>query len=155
MHYLIEGLDPAPFQPLFALDDAELQARNAWRVTADARSGYPCRVTLDEAEPGETLILLNHCSRDGDTPYRASHAIFVREAAETAAIFRDVIPPVLAARHLSLRGFDAGGMMVDAMLTEPGAVEAGLLTLFRSQSIVEIDVHNAVRGCFAARARRA
>lgn len=155
MHYLIEGLDPAPFQPLFALDDAELETRNARRVTADARPGYPCRVTLDEAEPGETLILLNHSSRDGDTPYRASHAIFVREAAERAAIFRNVIPPVLATRHLSLRGFDAGGMMVDAMLIEPGAVEAGLLTLFRNQSIVEIDVHNAVRGCFAARARRA
>lgn len=155
MHYLIEGLDPAPFQPLFALDDAELETRNARRVTADARPGYPCRITLDEAELGETLILLNHSSRDGDTPYRASHAIFVREAAERAAIFRNVIPPVLATRHLSLRGFDAGGMMVDAMLIEPGAVEAGLLTLFRNQSIVEIDVHNAVRGCFAARARRA
>lgn len=155
MHYLIEGLAPAPFQPLFALDDAELETRNARRVTADARPGYPCRITLDEAELGETLILLNHSSRDGDTPYRASHAIFVREAAERAAIFRNVIPPVLATRHLSLRGFDAGGMMVDAMLIEPGAVEAGLLTLFRNQSIVEIDVHNAVRGCFAARARRA
>lgn len=155
MHYLIEGLDPAPFQPLFALDDAELETRNARRVTADARPGYPCRITLDEAELGETLILLNHSSRDGDTPYRASHAIFVREAAERAAIFRNVIPPVLATRHLSLRGFDAGGMMVDAMLTEPGAVEGGLLSLFRNQSIVEIDIHNAVRGCFAARAQRA
>ena len=57
--------------------------------------------------------------------------------------------------RLSLRGFDAAGMMVDALLSEPGEADAGLRKLFADPRIVEVDAHNAVRGCFAARARRA
>ncbi|WP_341711918.1 DUF1203 domain-containing protein [Erythrobacter sp.] len=155
MHYLIEGIDPAPYRQLFELDDAALAARNIVRVTADGKPGFPCRVTLDEAEVGETLLLLNHTSRDGDTPYCASHAIFVREAGTAPARFVDSVPPVFGPRKLSLRGFDASGMMIDAMITEPGEAAGGLETLFANPEIVEIDVHNAVRGCFAARARRA
>jgi len=155
MHYFIEGIDPAPFRPLFAMDDAALAQEGAIRVTCHSRPGFPCRITLEDAVPGETLLLLNHTSRDGETPYRASHAIFVREGAEAAATYRDCVPPVFAPRRLSLRGFDAKGMMVDAMITEPGEAEGGLETLFANPEIVEIDVHNAARGCFAARARRA
>ncbi|MFA6219522.1 MAG: DUF1203 domain-containing protein [Erythrobacter sp.] len=155
MHYIIEGIDPAPYRALFGLDEAALARHGAIRVTCDDRAGFPCRITLEDAVPGETLLLLNHASREGATPYRASHAIFVREAAGAAASYRDSIPPVFASRRLSLRGFDAKGMMVDAMITEPGGAEAGLETLFANPGIVEIDVHNAARGCFAARARRA
>jgi hypothetical protein len=155
MHYIIEGLDPTPYRSLFVMDDAALAHEGAIRVTCDDQPGFPCRITLEDAEPGETLLLLNHTSRDGDTPYRASHAIFVREGAEAAATYRDCVPPVFAPRRLSMRGFDAAGMMIDAMITEPGEAEGGLETLFANPEIVEIDVHNAARGCFAARARRA
>ncbi len=155
MNYVIEGLDSRPFEPYFGLTEAQLIERNAVRMTVTHAPGFPCRITLEETAVGRDVILLNHLSRDGKSPYRASHAIFVCEGASDPARFENAIPPVFRPRVLSLRGFDAGGMMVDALLTELGEAEAGLLRLFENEAIVEIDVHNAMRGCFSARARRA
>jgi hypothetical protein len=154
MDYVIEGLDPADFAPLFGLDDVALAQRGVVRMQVDAHPGFPCRVTLEDAVPGESVLLLNHVSRAGAGPYRTSHAIFVREGVETAARFSNAVPPVFGPRILSLRGFDAAGMMVEAMLTQPGEAATGLCHLFADPAIVEVDVHNAVRGCFAARAVR-
>ena len=156
MDYVIEGLDPADFAPLFGLDDAALAQRGVVRMQVDTHPGFPCRVTLEDAVPGESVLLLNHVSRAGAGagPYRTSHAIFVREGVETAARYRNAVPPVFTPRILSLRGFDAAGMMVEAMLTQPGEAATGLCHLFADPAIVEVDVHNAVRGCFAARAVR-
>ena len=154
MTYRIEGLDPVPFAPLFGLDGAALAERGAIRVTADAKPGFPCRITLEDAEPGETLLLLNHVSQDAATPYRASHAIFVREGASEAAVHVDEVPAVLAGRTLSLRGFDAEGMMQGAVLALPGEADARIRELFEHPAIASIHAHNAIRGCFAARIER-
>ena len=154
MDYVIDGLDPAPFAPLFGLDDAALAARGAVRMVADSTPGYPCRVSLTDAAPGTALLLVNHVSRPQKGPYRIAHAIFVTEGAQTPARFVNALPPVFGPRVLSLRGFDANGMMAEAMLTRPGEAEAGLQHLLAQERIATIDVHNAVRGCFAARVRR-
>ena len=106
MTYRIEGLAPARFQNLFGLADGELAKHHVVRVTADSKPGFPCRITLEDAEPGETLILLNHVSHDVTTPYRTAYAIYVREGAGAAATFVDETPPVFEGRTLSLRGFD-------------------------------------------------
>ena len=87
---------------------------NVKRVVADAKPGFPDRVELRDAEPGETLLLLNYLHQPVDTPYRASHAIFVREGATAAYEAVDETPECLAIRPISLRAFDASGMMVDA-----------------------------------------
>lgn len=153
MTYRIRGLEPSQFAPIIGLDEEALKARGIHRMTADARPGFPCRVTLDDAEPGETLLLLNHVSHDSG-PYRASHAIFVSENAVAAADFRDEVPPALDRRILSLRAFDAKGMMVDAALVQPGAADAEIRRLLADPATHHIDAHNAVRGCFAARIER-
>lgn len=155
MTYVFEGLDPAQFSLLSGLTDAAIEARGMLRYNADSVPGFPCRVTLEDAPLGARVLLLNHVSRPEPTPYRASHAIFVREDAEIAARYAGELPPALRTRWLSLRGFDAEGMIVDASLAAPGQADAGLRCLFEDPTIVEVDAHNAVRGCFAARARRA
>jgi len=154
MAYRIEGLRPEPFQPLFGLSDDALAARGALRVAADGRRAFPCRITLDDAGAGETLILLNHVSQDAATPYHASHAIYVREGASEPARYVDETPPVFAGRTLSLRGFDADGMMLDAQLALPGEADARIRELFAQPAIVSIHAHNAARGCFSARIER-
>ena len=154
MTYRIAGLDPEPFRHLIGAGDATLQSHNAKRVTAQSKPGAPCRVTLVDAERGETLILVNHVSHDVANPYRAAHAIFVREAAREPATYIDELPPVMAARMLSLRGFDAEGMMLDAAVTLAGEAEAGIAALFANPAIAYIHAHNAARGCFAARVDR-
>ena len=154
MTYRIRGLDPAPFQPLCAMPDEELEKRGVMRMTVTAKPGFPCRVTLEDREIGERVLLLNHVSHDVANPYRASHAIFVKDGSPEAAEFVDEIPPVLATRVLSLRGFDDQGLMAEAVLTQPGEAEEGIRRLFANPDIVNIHAHNATRGCFAARIER-
>jgi hypothetical protein len=154
MTYRIQGLDPAAFAQLVGLPDAELARHNVVRKTVDATPGFPCRVTLKDAEPGETMLLVNHVSHDTDNPYRASHAIFVGETARRAAVFHDETPPVFDRRILSLRAFDREGMMREAALAQPGEADAVIRRLLEDGEVDHIDAHNATRGCFAARIER-
>ena len=124
-------------------------------MIADGRPSFPCRVQLDDAKAGERLLLVNHVSHEGNNPNRASHAIFVSESATEAAVYRDEIPPALARRILSLRAFDANGMMTDAALAQPGEADGAIRQLLANDAVDHIDAHNATRGCFAARIDRA
>ncbi len=154
MSYRIRGLDPAPYRPLFGLSDEELAERGIVRMVVDGPT-FPCRVSLTDREIGETVLLLNQVSHDVANPYRASHAIFVTKGVEEAAEFVGEEAPVFRTRVLSLRGFDAQGMMADAVLTQPGEADAGIRKLFANPAIMTIHAHNATRGCFAARIERA
>jgi len=153
MTYVINGLDPAPFAPLFDLDDSQLDARGIVRMTVD-NPNFPCRVSLRDAELGDEVLLLNHVSHDGANPYRASHAIFVSRSATKAGRYVDAIPPALDRRILSLRAFDANGMMIEAALAQPGEADPTIRKLLANPSADHIDAHNAIRGCFAARIER-
>lgn len=152
--YRIEGLSPSPFAPLFGLSDAALAEHGAMRMAVTARPGFPCRVTLDDAAPGDTMLLINHEYQDAATPYRGRHAIFVREGAASAARFDNALPPCFAGRMLSLRAFDASGMMTDADLAEGNAIEPAITRLFDNPDVAYLHAHNAKRGCFSARIDR-
>jgi hypothetical protein len=154
MAYRIEGLPPAAFDGLVGTSDGELAAQRAVRVTADKPGAYPCRITLEDAEPGEALLLLNHVSHDVDGPFRASHAIFVREGAAAPGRFEDEVPPMLDRRMVSLRGFDAAGMMRAGLLAAPGEADARIRDLFADTDIATIHAHTAAYGCFLARIER-
>jgi hypothetical protein len=145
MTYSIFGLPLGDFAPLFALGDADLAACGARRVVADADRGFPCRVSLVDAKQGETLILLNHVSNACDGPFRAAHAIYVREAAGEAARHVGRTPPVFAGRTLSLRAFD---------VAKPEEHHGAIRQLFEDPQVHHIDAHNAAYGCFAARIER-
>lgn len=154
MSFAISGLDPAPFRPFYGRSDAELAEARVVRMTADAKPGFPCRVTLEDAEPGETLLLINHEHLPVDTPYRSRHAIFVREGAEVAARFVGQVPKQLASRLLSVRAFDAAGMMTDADVIEGHDLEPLIARFFADPAVAYLHAHNARRGCFAARIDR-
>ena len=155
MTYRITGLDPAPYKPLFGLSDAELEERGVVRMTVTEKPSFPCRISLTDREVGEQVLLLNHVSHDVANPYRASHAIFVTEGADEPGDYVDEVPPVFETRVLSLRGFDKQGMMVEAVLTQPGEADAGIRKLLSNPEVETIHAHNATRGCFSARIERA
>ncbi|HEX8191637.1 MAG TPA: DUF1203 domain-containing protein [Allosphingosinicella sp.] len=155
MSYRIEGLAREQFAPLLGLSEAALAERGALRVRADSERGYPCRVSLDHAAPGESVLLLNHVSNDAPTPYRTAFAIFVREAAAAPGIYEGRLPPVLQGRILSLRGYDADGMLKRALLAQPGEAEAEIAALLAEPAVESIHAHTAVNGCFLARIGRA
>ena len=154
MTYRISGLAPETFAHLVEQNGNTLAAKGAVRVTANAKPGFPCRITLEDAEPGETLILLNHVSHDVATPYRSSYAIYVREDATAAAHYEDSVPPVFEGRSLGLRAFDADGMLKNAALALPGQADVKIRELFADDQIAYIHAHNAAHGCFAAKVER-
>lgn len=154
MAYRIAGLRPELFSSLIGADAATLAAHRAVRVTAGGKPGYPCRITLEDAEAGESLILLHHVSHDAATPFRASHAIYVREGAAAAAEYRDTLPPFFAGRPLSLRGFDACGMLHAARLAMPGEAEGAIRALLDDPAVEQVHAHHAAYGCFLARITR-
>ena len=155
MAFRITGLSPEPFRHLFGLPDEELAKRGVRRVRVDANPGYPDRIEMRDAEPGETVLLLNHVCQPADTPYRASHAIFVREGAAQAYDAVDEIPAVMRNRLLSLRAFDAEGMMCDADVVEGQAIVPLIERLFADPAVSYIHVHNARPGCYSGRIDRA
>jgi hypothetical protein len=155
MSFRITGLPVDEFRPLFGLPDGELAARGMVRCTADAPVGYPCRITLEDAAPGQTLILLNYQHLDIEGPYRSRHAIFVSEAARQTRVAVDEIPSCLTARALiALRAFDERGMMTAAELA-PGAELAPVIErMLAEPDVAYLHAHNPGRGCFAARIDR-
>jgi hypothetical protein len=153
MTYRIRGLDPAPFQTLFGVDATDDGSGLHRTVIADSDSGFPCRVSLEDARAGERLVLTHHVSHDVATPFRSAFAIYVREGARRAD-YVDDLPPVFAGRPISLRGYDAEGMLKAARLAPPGQAEGAILDLFADERIAYIDAHNAAHGCFAARVDR-
>lgn len=154
MTYRISGIEPSQFAHLVGLGDEELSRLGAARMIADHHPGFPCRVLLDDAAPGEPMLLVNHVSHEGNNPYRASHAIFVSERGASASTFVDQIPPGLDRRILSLRGFDEDGMMADARLAQPGEADALVREMLANPDIDHVDAHTAIRGCFMGRFER-
>ena len=147
MSFRISGLPAEPFAHLFALSDNELAEHGAVREIAAGR--YPCRISLTDAEPGDTLILVNYLHQPANTPYRSRHAIYVREG-ETRYEAIDEVPEQLRRRTLSVRGFDDVGMITDADLVEGTELESLVERFFGNPRTRYLHVHFAKPGCYAA-----
>lgn len=155
MRFRITGLDAGPFLPLYGLSDEALAAQGVRRLRADEPHSFPDRIELRDAEPGETVLLLNHTYLDVPTPYRGTHAIFVREGAIERYDAVDEVPDALRRRLLSARAFDEAGMMVDADVVDVRELEGLLEKLFAHPQAAYVQLHHARRGCYAARVERA
>jgi hypothetical protein len=152
MSFVVTGLPVEPFQPLFGLPDETLAERGVIRMQVDAPVGFPCRVTLEDAAVGETVLLLNYEHQPAATPYRASHAIFVQEGAEPKRYAAGEVPPALAVRKaISLRAYDEAGMMVDADIAPGAELAPAIERLLEQPGVSYLHAHNAGRGCYAAR----
>jgi hypothetical protein len=158
MDFRISGLPIEPFIPFFAMSDAELLAHGARRVPAKPEDGplmAPCRVSLRDAEPGEVSILLNFPHHVAPaSPYRASGPIFVREGVNETASFVNHVPAQQRTRLLSVRAYDATGIMVDAEVAEGTELEALIERMFHRDDVAFLHAHNARRGCYSCRIDR-
>jgi hypothetical protein len=153
--FRVIALPAEPFAPLFGRSDAERLAIGARRAVADEKPGYPCRVSLADAEVGETVLLLPFTHHDVSSPYRASGPIVVRGGVTTATPAPGEIPPMLRHRLLSLRGYDAEAMLVAAEIANGSDLEVAIRRLFTSDRVSYLHVHDAVPGCTSCRVVRA
>lgn len=155
MSFRITGLDAQSFQHLFALSDEQLTRHNAKRYVADSKPGFPCRVTLEDAEPGETLLLVPYAHQTAATAYASKGPIFVREKRATRAEWQNEIPEQLKVRLISLRAYDQGGMMRDADVVEGKDLKPLIERFFGNEEVAYLHAHFARRGCYAALIERA
>lgn len=156
MAFRIRGLSPDRFRRFFSMTDQALRDIGIEPAIADESApGYPCRVSLSHAAPGERLILVNFEHQPERSPYRSAHAIYVAENSEDAFDAIDRIPEIIRVRMLSVRAFDAKHMMIAADVVDGENAAAHIVTAFRDPDAAYLHIHFAKRGCFAARVDRA
>jgi hypothetical protein len=149
------ALPHGQFAPFFDKDDAALHAMGARRIVVDEKPGFPCRVSLADAEVGETVLLLPFTHHDVSSPYRASGPIFVRDGVRTASPDVNEIPVMFRHRLLSIRGYDRAAMMVAAEVAKGSDLETVIQRLFADENVVYLHIHNASPGCYNCRVNRA
>ena len=154
MGFQISALPKQTFEHLFALTDEELKSRGALRTTVTKKPGFPCRVGLTDGEIGEEIILTHYEHQSAESPFRASHAVYVRPHAETAQPAPNTVPDQLRSRVLSLRAFDDQGMLIASDIPDGTSVEALIERLFEDPNVAYIHAHYAKPGCYAARIDR-
>jgi hypothetical protein len=143
------------FATLFHQSDAELEAIGARRMIVDEKPGYPCRVSLADAEVGETVVLVPFTHHDVSSPYRASGPVFIREGVTTAYPRADEIPSMFRHRLLSIRGYDAAAMMVSAEVMNGSDIEESIRRMFAEETVSYLHIHNARPGCYNCQVERA
>ncbi len=153
-NFQLLGLDPAPFQDLFELDDGQLQARGMRRHVVNEYPGVPCRISLEDAALGEEVLLLPYEHHAVDSPYRAAGPIFVRRGVAQAQLAPGDVPDYVRRRLISLRAYDAGHLMVSADVLPGDQVGERLQALFEVAGTSYVHLHNARPGCFSCMAAR-
>jgi hypothetical protein len=153
-NFRIVGLPPTQFQPLFSLDDNELAQKGARRLIVDAKPGFPCRVSLQDAEIGERVILVPFVHHDVESPYRASGPIFVCETSKQIELAPGEIPDVVTDRIISVRAYNDKGMMVNAAVTPGRELKSQIEKFFGDAKISYLHLHNAGAGCYSCRVER-
>ena len=152
--FQISGLPIKSFRSLFNMNESELAARGARRYVADSKPGFPCRVSLVDAEIGEPVILLHYAHHPVNGPYHSSGPIFVREAAAQAELKVNEIPEVARHRVMSVRGYNSDGFMLVSDVVEGRDLEGKIRDLFANENVAYLHLHNAKPGCYSCRVDR-
>ncbi len=151
MNFRIAGLTPITFSHLFGLPGYELARHNVIRYKVDTENSSPCRITLQDAAIGDSVLLLNYEHQPAKNAYQSSHAIYINEAATVAGMFVNEIPAQMQRRLLSIRAFDAAHKIIDADVVEGSDAKTLIPNFLIAQETAYLHVHFARRGCFAAR----
>jgi hypothetical protein len=153
-HFQITALHESEFKHYFEKSDAELSLLGICRMIVDKKPEFPCRVSLEDAEVGEEVILVPYTHHNTDSPYRSSGPIFVRRNATQATPAVNEIPMMLNHRLLSVRAYDKEAMMVEASVVEGNALRETILAFFENRSIEYLHIHNAKPGCYNCAVKR-
>ena len=144
-----------------------LYVRDRWQVNKDLTVNvglrwekYPLMTRKNRGlelydQNTNKVLLVNFEHQPGDTPYRARHAIYVSRSSTEAFDRIDVVPEVILSRLVAVRAFDAHHMMIDADIVEGTRAAELFERLLSNPATSYLQVHNAKRGCYAARVERA
>lgn len=148
MDFKLIALEGSNFVDFFKLDNLKLKEMGAKRMIVDEVPGFPCRVSLQDAELGEEIILFSFQYHKANSPYQATGPIFVRKIAKTAKLEINEIPRMFNHRLLSLRGYNSEGFMKEAIIIGGKNLREQIVQIFKNDNINYIHIHNAKPGCF-------
>lgn len=154
-NFIVKPLEKNIFVELLSKNDDQLAEVNARWLIADSKPGYPCRVSLIEAEVGERVLLVPFKHHDVLSPYQASGPIFIREGAETAELEINEIPEILTQRLLSVRAYNTENLMIHAETVQGAGFENSIRNQFLNSEVAYLQIHNANPGCFNCNVHRA
>ncbi|MEH6442674.1 MAG: DUF1203 domain-containing protein [Oceanospirillaceae bacterium] len=154
MNFQLTALPEKPFQHLFSLSDAQLQERNIVSKLVTEKHATPCRISLEDADIGDKVLLVNYQHLPDSSPFQASHAIYIRENAKQASPQKNKIPQMISKRIISLRAFDKQHMMINADLAQGTDIAATILDMLNDRATEYIHLHFAKQGCYAAKVNR-
>jgi len=147
-NFKIKAIHQNKTLPLFELSDSELIKQNALKIFVDKKPGFPCRISLEDANIGEEVILFHYQHLNVTSPYKASGPIFVRKNAKTAVLEVNEIPAMFTDSLLSIRGYDHNAMMIDAKTIQGVTLFDTIQLLFNNSKIEYLHIHNANPGCY-------
>ena len=120
---------------------------------ASSKPGYPCVISLKDANVGEDVWLLPYEHISSNSPFQSKGPIYIRAGVKQAT-YRNSIPDNLKTRMLSVRAYDEQDMMVDAHTLEGSALEAFIQEVFQDADTKYIQVHISGPGCFNCQIER-
>jgi len=147
-NFIIKPIKKSMFDDYLNQSDLQLTKVDATWLVADSKPGYPCRVSLKEAEIGERVLLIPYKYHDVKSPYQASGPIFIRQNATTAKLSINEIPEILTERLLSVRAYSKGHLMIHAETVLGVDLEGVIRNQFKDDKATYLQVHNANPGCF-------
>lgn len=142
------ALDHLEFDYLNDFSEQDLSKQDIIKMTVDKYPGFPCRITLEDAEVGEEVFLFNYNYHSTESPYKATGPIFIRKNKTTKDYQVNVVPKMFLHRLLSLRAYDENGMMRWADVFEGNILKDKIEETFNNENVVYLHIHNAKPGCF-------
>ena len=155
MNFKVKALNHLEFKQFFEKSDIELKKQGIQRMIVDQKPGYPCRVSLEDAEIGDEVILMSYEFHKTNSPYTSRGPIFIRKGIETKEFNNNQIPLMLNHRLLSFRGYDKNGFMKIAKTEKGVDAKRVIIQLFENPKVEYIHIHNSSPGCYNCEVRRA
>ncbi|WP_156254507.1 DUF1203 domain-containing protein [Sandarakinorhabdus oryzae] len=120
-------------------------------------SGGPCRFTLTDHPAGSHMRLFSWAVPEPAGVYALQSPIFLSVDGEQAWDAPGVVPPVVAARKVALRAYDADGLMVYPAntLVLDGGHDQVIRDLLARPDVAFLNCHTALAGCYLCRFERA
>lgn len=155
INFKFYSLDKKQFDEFFEMSKNELDKLNIRKIIVEEKPGYPCRVSLQDAEIGEEVLLMSYNHIINKSLFDSKGPIFIRKNAQNKEFKVNEIPLMFNHRILSLRGYDIDYMMIYAATIKGSVLKETINTAFENEKVNFIHIHNSSPGCYNCLVKRA
>lgn len=141
--------------PLVAEARSSALAAGTAVIPEDDGGSFPVRCCLTEEHAADRVLLLSVQAPCADSPYTARSPVYVHRDSCSGHQPSAAPPEILAARRLSLRGYDDRHMITGTAVIDGHEVEREAASMLEDARTSYVFAHFAGPGCYACRIDRA